>query len=560
MDMTIKKALDRTANERPEQPALRFFRDGAWRTRSFGALRAGARRVAEMLAESGVAPGDRVALSGENAPEWYEAYHGIVGVGATAVPVDAKLPEQELAHVLRDAGVSVVFCSLDRAEMLAEMEALLPGLRLAIVSAEEGAELPPAGRVVFRDRATWEKAVSARAESPDRAFDRFGPEEETVASIIYTSGTTGRAKGAMLTHRNFMANVESVAKAIEVRRSDRFFLVLPLHHAFAFTTMLALPAYVGCEVAIGRSLRTIAPDMAAVEPTAFLAVPLLLEKMLARIEGEVRKRSAGRALMRMGLGRLAGRKVRAQLGGRLRLVVSGGAPIAPETLRGWRRLGFPIVEGYGITETAPVLTLNPPEAPRFGTVGLPISGVEIRIDAPEAEGVGEILARGPNVMKGYYGRPEATEEALCEGWYRTGDLGRFDEKGYLVVSGRKKNLIVTREGKNVYPEEVEQVVARSELVLECLVLGYRDPGDAVGERVGMLVVPDREAIARLEDAEGRRFSDEEVERRVRESIRRRLAELADYKRPRKIRLRYEEFEKTGTKKIKRYLYAVDTSG
>ncbi len=326
---------------------------------------------------------------------------------------------------------------------------------------------------------------------------------------------------------------------------------------------MPLPAtswlYARCETSLVENLKSIKSSMADCSPTVLLAVPLLLEKMLARVMEGINAHPAARTMMRLGLGRIVGRKVRAGLGGALRAVVSGGAPIAPDTLRAWNALGILVIEGYGITETAPVLTVNPLDAPRIGTAGRPLVGVEVEILDPNPEGIGEIVARGENVMQGYHNAPQETASVLVDGWYHTGDLGHWDPMGYLVISGRKKNLIVNREGKNIYPEEIEQQVAGSPFVLECLVLGYRESEDSIGERVGMIVVPDLVAFDQLGDHEGRTFSDADIEQRVREEVRKQLAALSDYKRPRRIEVRFEEFEKTTTEKIKRYLYAIDTS-
>jgi long-chain acyl-CoA synthetase len=353
--------------------------------------------------------------------------------------------------------------------------------------------------------------------------------------------------------------VASIAKAIDVRDTDNFMLVLPLHHSFAFTCNLLLPLHARCEVSLVENLKTIKGNMADCSPTVLLAVPLLLEKMLARIMDGINASLPARLMYRFGLAKVVGRRIHAGLGGALRLIVSGGAPINPATLVAWNKLGIRVVEGYGITETAPVLTVNRPDALRIGTVGLPLDGVEIKIDDPNPEGVGEILARGENVMQGYYNNPAETAKVLVDGWYHTGDLGRFDDEGFLIISGRKKSLIVNREGKNIYPEEVERQVLQSPLVMECLVMGYRDPSDGAGERVGLIAVPNLEAVDSLDKHEGNPLSDEEIEQLVREDIRMRLDGLAEYKRPRRIEIRFSEFEKTTTQKIMRYLYAIDTT-
>ncbi len=557
--MTIKDCLIRAANESPDAVALRFKRAGAWQTTSFRELRERAWHVAEMLAKLGVQPGDRVALYLENSPEWYEIYHGIIGLGAIAVPVDAKLREQEVAHIFHDCGVSVVFCPRRLADF---SERMLRGLRNlhSVVMLDCAGALPESvGQVAIHDYSKLWDEVAPAAVSGERAFDRMGPAADSPASFIYTSGTTGRQKGAVLTHRNFIANVASIAQAIDIHKTENFMLILPLHHSFAFTTMLVLPAYAQCQVSMVENLKTIKANMADCSPTVMLAVPLLLEKMLARVKDGIEAKAAARFMYRFGLAKVIGRKINEGLGGSLRLIVSGGAPICPATLKAWSKLGFNIVEGYGITETAPVLSVNPLDAPKVGTVGLPIGGVEIKIVEPNDEGIGEIIARGENVMQGYYNNPGETEKVLRDGWYYTGDLGHFDDDGYLVISGRKKSLIVNREGKNIYPEEVEQQVANSEYVLECLALGYREAAGGPGERVGLIVVPNLAVFDAMETRTGRRLSDQQIEELVRGDVRKQLAELADYKQPRKIEVRFEEFEKTTTQKIKRYLYAIDTT-
>ncbi len=553
--MTIKDCLNRAAAENPDAVSLRFKRNGAWQTRTFKALLERVWHVAEMLDRLGVKEGDRVALYLENSPEWFEIYHGIVGIGAVAVPVDAKLRDQEVEHILHDCGVSIVFCSV----RFTFIEYQRIGVRAIVALDGESGDPPKAKGIVFHNyEELWEE-VSAVAMSGDCAFNRRAPEDRFPASLIYTSGTTGRPKGAVLTHRNFVSNVESVAKAIDIHKTDNFMLILPLHHSFAFTTMLVLPVYAQCQVSLVENLKTIKANMQDVSPTVLLAVPLLLEKMLARIMAGIKSNKAANLMFRCGLAHVVGRKIKKGLGGSLRVIVSGGAPISPATLSAWNKLGFNITEGYGITETAPVLTFNPPEASRVGTVGVPISGVEIKISEPDSTGVGEIIARGENVMQGYYNNPEETSKVLRNGWYYTGDLGYFDEAGYLVISGRKKSLIVNREGKNIYPEELELQAMKSDFVLECLAIGYREPHEDTGERVGMIVVPNLAVFETMDDRSDQRLSDKEIETLVCDDVRKQLSPLSSYKQPRRIQVNFEEFEKTTTQKIKRYLYAINTA-
>ncbi|QBG48865.1 long-chain fatty acid--CoA ligase [Verrucomicrobia bacterium S94] len=553
--MTIKDCLNRAAEESPDCIALKFKADGRWQTRSFRQLRERVWHVSEMLVELGVQEGDRVAIYRENSPEWFELYHGIVGIGAVAVPVDAKLRESEVRHIFRDCAVSVAFCSCRMAENLLEMKERIPELKHLVMldCNERNAHL--CEELECEMYGALFDAVHEKAMTDGRAFDRLSPSPASPASFIYTSGTTGRQKGAVLTHRNFLANVESIDRSLRFSKEDNFMLILPLHHSFAFTCTVLVPIFKHCQVSLVESLKTIKADMADASPTIMLAVPLLLDKMLARVMDGVNAKKMARIMFNAGLAKVIGKKVKEGLGGKLRLVVSGGAPISPATLEGWNKLGLLVVEGYGITETAPVLSVNPLDAPKVGTVGLPLKGVEIRIDKPNAEGIGEICAKGDNVMQGYWNNPEETAKVLRDGWYHSGDLGRFDEDGYLVISGRKKSLIVNREGKNIYPEEVERQVLKSKLVLECLALGYRE-AEETGERVGLIVVPNQEIIDGMHTHEGANLTDEVIEELVRKDVREKLKALADYKRPRKIEVRFEEFEKTTTQKIKRYLYDI----
>lgn len=555
--MTLKEILTRTVERRRGAVALRFKRDDRWHVVTYFELLERVWRVSEVLARLGVRHGDRVALFRENSPEWPEIYFGIVSLGAIAVPIDAKLQEQEVSHILRDSGAGVLFCDAGDLPMIREIEAHIPDLRHVMLLGTREA-LPAAGRrLAYTD---YERAVEEAAEdasSGNRAFDKMHPAENDIASFIYTSGTTGRQKGAMLTHRNFASNVEGAMKAIDIYPADNFLLVLPLHHSFAFTTNLILPVAVGSEISFVESLKTVGDNIREVSPTVLIGVPLLLEKMYNRIWNGLKEKKLAYALFRLGLKKPVIRGIAQKLGGKLRLVVSGGAPCDPELLVNYTNLGIEIIEGYGLTETAPVLSLNPMGRQRPGSVGVPLPGVEIRILDPNPEGIGEIAARGPNIMKGYFNNREATDAVFRDGWFLTGDMGFIDKDGYVTITGRKKSLIVNREGKNVYPEEVEHQVCKSPFVREALVLGYRDADMKVGEQVGLIVVPNQETLDDHARKAKKSFSEKELEDLVRADVKRVAAEIAEYKRPRRIQIRWEEFEKTSTGKVKRYLYSME---
>ena len=556
--MTITELLADSVARRGEAVAFRYKQQGRWITTSYRELLTQVWTVAELLAKLGVEPGHRIAIFRDNSPEWAELYFGIVGMGATAVPIDAKLQEQEVAHILHDSGATVVFSGAKSYPLLREIETHTRNLKHIVLVG--GRDLLP---ISSRSLKYWDygellQEVSGLAMKSTRAYDRQPPKDDDIASFIYTSGTTGRQKGAMLTHRNFTSNAASCARAINIYESDNFLLVLPLHHAFAFTTNLLLPLYVGSEISLVESLKTVGDNMREVFPTVLIGVPLLLEKMYNRIWNGLKENKPAYLLYKLGIRKPVTHGIVQKLGGKLRLVVSGGAPCDPELLTHYTDLGLKIIEGYGLTETAPVLSLNPPDKPKPGTVGTALPDVEISLVDPNAEGIGEIAVRGPNVMKGYFNNPEATKAVFRDGWFLTGDLGCIDSERYVTITGRKKSLIVNREGKNVYPEEVEHQICKSPFIREALALGYRETGEKVGEHVGLIVVPDEEAINDYADREKKRLTETEIVDLIRREVRKESSGIAEYKRPRRIQIRWEEFNKTSTGKVKRYLYALNT--
>jgi len=549
MPKSLYGLLEEAGARYGERVFLRFKQDDGWSAFSYADLLRRADAVGDFLAREGPHPGERVALMLKNSSLWPEIFFGIVAANV-AVPVDTRLKEQEVAHVLRDSGARLAFIGPEYYPLIREIEPHLSELETVVVAGRLSGT--PEGRVKWL---AYSETVEGDRAPGDARPSRPRPADDEPAVFIYTSGTTGRQKGVVLTHWNLLSNVAACLKTIHVRPDDDFLLVLPLHHAFALTTNLLVPLAAGASVSMVESLRTIPENMRRLQPTVLIAVPLLAEKMLARIQAGIQSHRISRILFRLGLGRVPGRAVRRSLGGRLRMIVVGGAPTDPAVIRAFGRLGIPVIEGYGLTEASPVLTLNPPRRPRPGTVGKPLDGVTIRISEPDAAGAGEVLARGPGIMAGYHNDPEATAAALADGWLHTGDLGRMDRHGYLSIVGRRKSLIVNREGKNIHPEEVERAVCRSPLILEALAHGYRPADETTGERVGLIVVPDQEALDSYAAEKGLTLGEEEIRRLLQEEVKRWTADIADYKRPRRVQIRFEEFEKTTTGKIKRYLYS-----
>ena len=470
------------------------------------------------LAEMGVEAGDRVAIVAESRPEWLTVDLAVLAGGAVTVPIYPTLSATQVRYILQDSGARIAVVSTKlQLEKIQEIRHQLPALEAVVVMDAAAAGQTPS--VVSLDAVSerghakmageWGQGrvfrETARAVSPD-----------ALATIIYTSGTTGEPKGVMLNHSHLVCNLKAAAVALEVSQNDVALSFLPLSHAFE-----RMVAYVyllcGVTVIFAESVDTIGRDVALVRPTILTGVPRLYEKLQSRIMEKALAAPGLRAALftwglRAGLARarasLRGRsvgpldrlqaaladrfvfdKVRAALGGRIRYLVSGSAPLAPSVAEFFHALGLPIIEGYGLTETAPILTVNPPDAPRVGTAGRALPGVELKIAAD-----GEILARGPNVMAGYYNKPEATAAALKDGWFHTGDVGTLDDQGYLTITDRKKDLLVTSGGKKIAPQPIESTLKRNPLIAEAVILGDRRKYAAA------LIVPDFRALERrLED-------------------------------------------------------------
>ena len=460
------------------------------------------------LADLGVRPGDRVALVSDSRPEWVIADLAILTAGGVTVPIYPTLPAAPAGYILADSGAEVVIVADEvQAAKVREVRPELPQLRALIVM-DGGDGAGGDGEMTLADvqarghqRLMTEDGLARRYKEAAAAIDAG-----QLATIIYTSGTTGDSKGVMLTHAAIVANLIDVDEAVHFEETDEALSFLPLSHAFERTTVY-MYLYKGVSIAFAESLDTVARDMVQVRPTVMTGVPRVFERLYARVHemigqapairqwlfhwavgvGHARVRAArgdGAAPLLANLAdRLVLSKIRERTGGRLRFVCSGGAPLPVHVAEFLLAAGIPVLEGYGLTETAPVLTTNRLHAERPGTVGPPLPRVELRF----AED-GEILARGPNLMSGYHGKPEATAEAIRDGWFHTGDIGRFDD-GSLVITDRKKELLVTAGGKNIAPQPIEQHLKQHALVAEAVLIGDRRP------YVAALILPDFAALA-----------------------------------------------------------------
>lgn len=547
--MSLFERFEAIAAAQPDRLALQIKEAAGYRRLSYADVTRQARLLAAVLVRAGLTPGERVALMSENRPEWAVAYFAVVAAGGTVVPLDVQLGDAEAANVLRHAGCRTAVASGKQAPRL-------------LAAPPNGALLT---RVVDLDAdADGERTLAFRAvlKHPDPAPPPLPRvERDTLASILYTSGTTGTPKGVMLSHGNFLANVESVMKFRLVDPEDNLLSVLPLHHAFPFTVQLIL-LFTGARITFPPSLK--GPDLLAcmheTGVTVLVAVPQLFYLLHKGIFDQIGKRPLlVRGLLRLllrlsgalrpsgiNLGRLVFGQIHRRFGGKIRIMASGGARLDPVIARDFLALGFRLTEGYGLTETAPVVAFNPLNRVRPGSVGVPLPGVEVKIVDPDAEGVGEIAIRGPSVMRGYYRLPEATAEAMRDGWFLSGDLGYLTTDGYIVITGRAKEVIVLSSGKNIYPEEIEEQYLKSAYIKEiCLVPQTSDRAGAAVEGLLALVLPDLDvfrAKGLTNIAETIRWDMENVGR-----------DLPAYKRPTGLRIVKEGFPRTRLGKIQRHL-------
>ena len=533
------------------------------------------------LESLGVQAGDRVAILADSRPEWTITDLATLTAGAVTVPVYAILPAGQVGYILADSGARVVVVEDDgQAAKVREERHRLPALETVIVM-DLGAQGVQTGErslaeVVDRghQRLMTENGLGRVYKERSQAID-----PDALATIVYTSGTTGHPKGVMLSHHNLVANLVDVDQVIDITDDDTALSFLPLSHVFE-RMVVYLYLYKGATIAFAEAINTLSRDMQQVRPTIMTGVPRVYEKLRARIIGAVAAASRVRQALfawAVGVGhaaasaRQAGRepglltraqegladrlvlsKIRARTGGRLRFVVSGSAPLSREVAEFLYAVGLPVVEGYGLTETSPVLTTTPLGAARYGTVGVAVPRVELKIAAD-----GEILARGPNVMVGYYNNPEATAAVIRDGWFYTGDIGQIDADGYLSITDRKKELIVTAGGKNVAPQPIEALLKRDPLVAEAVLVGDRR------RFVSVLLVPDFPTLEQRLAVDGlapgnpaELVSREDVLRIFQSFVDQANSELASYEQVKRFALLPAEFsvatgELTPSLKVKR---------
>ena len=518
----------------------------------------------------GVEKNDRVALLSENRPEWAITDFGSLKVGAVTVPMFSTLTAAQVGYILKDSGAKIICVSTEtQLEKVSAIRDEVPTLEQIIIFDTIEDEIPEG---VIQFQAVCELA----GEATDSAAS-----EDDIATIIYTSGTTGNPKGVMLTHANFISNVEACKSLIDVSETDVLLSFLPLSHVFERLGGHYVPLFSGAKIAYAESTFTVAQNMKEVAPTVMLSVPRLYETMHERIlravqEGSSLKQkifhwgvsvgSAVSSAIQQGKNpsailqlqqniadKLVFAKLKAATGGRLRFFVSGGAALPQSIAEFFHAAGILILEGYGLTETSPVISMNHPGKWKFGTVGAQVPGIEVQIAAD-----GEILTRGPHVMKGYFNNDAATAEVIdADGWFHTGDIGIIDADGFVKITDRKKNIIVLSNGKNVAPQPIESELVRSPFISQVMVVGSER------KNLAALIVPNFEALKAWASENGINATDlpamlqtREAQQHIQSEIRSRLTDFADFEQVRRFTLLEKEFsqeddEMTPTLKLKR---------
>jgi long-chain acyl-CoA synthetase len=561
MIKTLAEAFLNTLKEYPKDDFMLSKKEGRYvplSTQEFGER---VKHLALGLRELGFAAGDRLSLIAENGPNWVITDFAVICSRGLTVPLYTTLPSEQIHYIVEDSDAKILVVStLEQWKKIEPLRGRLPKVRHYILMTPEA----PPGVLTFDEvLATGRAAAEAKPRLFEEMTAAVKPDDE--ATIIYTSGTTGSPKGVILTHNNFLSNVQVCIEIIGFTSKDVVLSLLPLSHSLErMVTFVYL--YVGATIGYAESVDTVAQNLLEIRPTVMVGVPRVFEKIYARVVDKV---LAGSALKRKiffwalkvgktyGAKKLAGEPISGALrfkrnlahklvfhkiiektGGRIRFFVSGAAPLSKDIAEFFYGLGLIVLEGYGLTETSPVLSVNTLENIRFGTVGKPIPGVEIKI-APD----GEILARGPNIMKGYYKKEAETREAMEGGWFHTGDIGRFDKDGFLTITDRKKDLIVTSGGKNVAPQPIENLLKTNPYISSAVVLGDRQ------RFVSALIVPNFEKLEAYAKSNSIAFADRrelvanpQVVSFLLAEIDRATSGLAPYEKIKKIAVLERDFE------------------
>jgi len=498
-----------------------------------------------------------IALIGENRYEWAVTYLAAVNGSCIIVPLDKELPPHEIKNLVTRAKADAIVFSGKNLSVIQSLAGQIDFIKYFICMDDNFDN---------ENFISYCNLIEKGRKLVEEGDTRFADTEiniDEMSILLFTSGTTDISKGVMLSHRNIAANIMSMCTMVYVDSKDVFLSVLPIHHAYECTCGFLCALYLGSTIAFCEGLRHIQKNLIESKASIMLGVPLIFEAMYNRIWDQASKNPKTLRKLKIGLkisnllkkinidiSKKLFKPIHDNFGGHIRFFISGAAGIDPVVAKGFRDFGIGFVQGYGLTECAPIVALNRDVQYKDDAAGLPLPGTEVKIVDKDSEGIGEIVVKGPNVMLGYYENPEATEEAFKDGWFHTGDLGYIDKDGFVHITGRKKSVIVTKNGKNVFPEEIETLLNKHKYIKESLVYGKNDEssGDIV---ISAIIVPDMDKINELYP--GNSYNMEEIKDYIRQYVKEINKSLVTYKHIKNVEFRYEEFEKTTTRKIKRYV-------
>jgi len=511
-------------------------------------------KFGKVLQGLGLKERSHVALIGENRVQWSISYLTLMSFNYVVVPIDKNLTESEILNIIHESDSEAIIFSNTYSNVLSENKSILKSLRFYINMDESSEE---------NNFLSMAELIEQQEIGDTTILPKINPDD--LAEIIFTSGSLGRAKGVMLSQKNLATNLMDMVSMLMMYPSDRFLSVLPIHHTYECTCGMLCPMYVGASVHYARSLKTVAEDMQKVKATIVLGVPLLFDKMFKKVMKAINedKKKAflvpklikitnlTQKLGAKGLKKKIFNELQEKFGGAIRIFIVGGAAADPVVAEGLQGFGFSFLQGYGLTETSPILAVNRIDEFKNDSAGLSLPSVELKIIDPDENGVGEIYAKGNSVMLGYYKNKEQTDDTFENGWFKTGDLGYIDNDGFLHISGRKKNVIISNSGKNVFPEEIEDQLNHSPYIQECLVYGEKDQKQ--NEIIAAQIFVDTEAFLLMSQEKNVKISDNLIHETISIEVDRINKKLASYKRIVRFHIRDTEFEKTTTQKIKRYL-------
>ncbi len=559
----IKELLNGSAKLFADRPAfwIKKFKGDEYHSITYDRLKKDVDALGTKMLAMGLG-GKRIAVMGQGCYEWFVTYLAVVNGVGVVVPVDKEFDAAMVQNVLDTAECDTIFYTGGEAKKIAQLTGITNRIKMEVYG-DRTDDDEPFHYKEEEGALAWKQLLEDGYKLIGEGITDYTDiviDNKVMAILLFTSGTTGTPKGVMLSHWNIAFDVMEIARAEEIRPDDITLSVLPIHHTYESTGSL-LFLYRGASIAYSEGLKYISKNMLEIHNTFFIAVPLLLETVYDRIWKTARKQGKEKMLKKaialnnkarglgINLGNQIFRSIRKQLGGKLRMVVSGAAAVPPEIVRGFDNFGISVVSGYGLTETSPMIAATPSFSEKrykkAGSTGVCIRNGQMKIVDPDEDGIGEIWYKGENVMLGYYNMPELTAETIVDGWFNTGDLGFFDKEGWLYITGRKKNVIVTKNGENIYPEEIEDIINKYDEVSESMVYALDRNGVDV---VAVQILPDKEYLT---EKYGEMPSDSEVEKIMKGIISEVNDKLPTFKIIRDVIVRKEDFVRTTTRKIKR---------